>query len=126
MLEGIEGRASGITVDGQGRPVAPAAVDRALARVAGLVDHRLRQDRMGAVRIEYVLDPVAGQARDADRSVRAALRRLYGSSCEVDAREVSALQPEPSGKYLRTAPTFAVDADAFLDEAYRPPSVRGG
>lgn len=126
VLEGIEGRASGITLDAEGRPVAPSAADRALSRVAGLVDHRLRQDRMGTVRIEYVLDPVAGRTRDADRAVRATLRRLYGSSCGVDAREVPALHPEPSGKYLRTAPTFAVDVDAFLDEAYRPPSVRGG
>jgi phenylacetate-coenzyme A ligase PaaK-like adenylate-forming protein len=123
VLEGIEGRASGITLDADGGPVVPAAVDRELARVPGLVDHHLRQDGPGTVRIAYVLDAVAGSTRGADRAVRAALARLYGRSCAIEAREVSALPPEPSGKYLRTAPTFAVDVDAFLDEAYRPPSA---
>jgi hypothetical protein len=126
VLEGIEGRASGITLDADGGPVVPAAVDRELARVPGLVNHHLRQDGPGTVRIAYVLDAVAGPPRGAGRAVRAALRRLYGRSCAIEAREVSTLQPEPSGKYLRTAPTFAVDVDAFLDEAYRPPSAALG
>jgi len=125
VLEGIEGRVSGITVDADGTPVTPAAVDRALAAVAGLVDHRLRQEGPGEVRIDYVLDAVAGRCRDADRAVRAALRRLYGRSCVIEAREVPALHPEPSGKYLRAAPTFPVDVDAFLDDDYRPRVGKG-
>jgi phenylacetate-coenzyme A ligase PaaK-like adenylate-forming protein len=126
VLDDIEGRASGLTLDADGGPVTQAAVDRALAAVRGLVDHHLRQDRPGSVRIAYVLDTAVGPVRGADRAVHAALRRLYGRSCAIEAREVPALQPEPSGKYLRTAPTFAVDADSFLDEAYRPPAARGG
>lgn len=127
VLEGIEGRVSGITVDGAGRPVTPAAVDRALAGIAGLVDHQLRQDGPDAVRVDYVLDAVAGRPRCADRAVRAALRRLYGRSCAIEARQRPALRPEPSGKYLRAAPTFAVDVDAFLDDDYRPAAAgRGG
>jgi phenylacetate-coenzyme A ligase PaaK-like adenylate-forming protein len=130
VLEDMEGRASGITLDEDGGPVTQAAVDRAMAVVPGLVDHRLRQERPGSIQIAYVLDaaarPVRGPVRGADRAVRAALRRLYGRSCAIEAREVSALQPEPSGKYLRTAPTFTVDGDVFLDEAYRPPAARGG
>jgi phenylacetate-CoA ligase len=127
VLEDIDGRASGITVDEDGRPVTPAAVDRALAGVPGLVDHQLRQDRPGAVRIVYVLDPVAGTARRAERSVRAALRRLYGHTCAIEAHETGVLPPENSGKYLRAAPAFPVDVDAFLDDAYRPPAAaRGG
>jgi phenylacetate-CoA ligase len=127
VLEDIEGRVAGITLGADGGPVTPAAIDRALASVPGLVDHRLRQDGPGAVRIAYVLDEAAaGPTRGADRAVRAALRRLYGRSCALEVREVPALPPEPSGKYLRAAPTFAVDVDAFLDDAYRPPAARGG
>jgi phenylacetate-coenzyme A ligase PaaK-like adenylate-forming protein len=119
VLDGIEGRVLGITLDGDGGPVTPAAVDRALAAVPGLVDHRLRQDGPRSVRVSYVLDAVAGTSRDAGRAVRAALRRLYGRSCVVEAREAPALLPEPSGKFLRTAPTYPVGVDAFLDPAYR-------
>jgi phenylacetate-coenzyme A ligase PaaK-like adenylate-forming protein len=131
VLEDIEGRVPGITLDEDGGPVTQAAVDRALAAVPGLVDHRLRQERPGSVHIAYVLDAAAGAARSetggADRAVLAALRRLYGRSCSIEIREVPTLPPEPSGKYLRTAPTFAVDVDAFLDDAYRPPAApRGG
>lgn len=127
VLEGIEGRASGITLGAHGGPVTPADVDRALAAVPGLVNHRLRQDGPGSVHITYVLDAAAGPTRGTDRAVRAVLRRLYGRSCVIEAREVPALPPEPSGKYLRAAPTFAVDVDSFLDDAYRPPSAaRGG
>ena len=122
VLEDIEGRASGVTLDSDGGPVTPAAVDRELAGVPGLVDHQLRQDGPGSVRVAYVLDAIAGPVRGADRAARAALRRLYGRSCAIEVREVPSLPPEPSGKYLRTAPTFAVDVDAFLDDAYRPPS----
>jgi hypothetical protein len=127
VLENIEGRVSGMTLDAGGRPVTPAAVDLALAGVSGLVDHRLRQARPGAVRVDYVLDGAAGLTGGADRAVRRMLGWLYGRSCTIEAREVPALPPEASGKYLRTAPTFAVDADSFLDEAYRPPAAaRGG
>jgi phenylacetate-CoA ligase len=127
VLEDIEGRASGITLDAEGGPVTPAAADRALARVPGFVDHQLRQDGPGSVRVSYVLDAATGTIRGADRAVRAALRRLYGRSCGIEIREVPALPPEPSGKYLRAAPTFAIDVDAFLDSAYRPPTAaRGG
>jgi phenylacetate-coenzyme A ligase PaaK-like adenylate-forming protein len=126
VLEDIEGRASGITLDADGGPVTKAAVDRALADVHGLVDHQLRQDSPGSVRMAYVLDAAAGSTRGADRTVHAALRRLYGRSCAIEAREVPAIPPEPSGKYLRTGPTFTVDADSFLDGAYRPPAARGG
>jgi phenylacetate-CoA ligase len=126
VLEDVEGRASGITLDADGGPVTPAEVDRAMAGVAGLVDHQLRQDRPGTVRVAYVLDAVAGKVRGAERAVLAALRRLYGRSCTIDAREVPALQPETSGKYLRAAPAFALDADTFVDEAYRPPAAAHG
>ena len=126
VLEGLEGRASGITLDAGGGPVTQAAVDRTLARVHGLVDHRLRQLGPGSVGIDYVLDDAVGPTRGAARAVGAALRRLYGRSCAIEAREVPTLPPEPSGKYLRAAPAFAVDADAFLDEEYRPPAARGG
>ena len=73
-----------------------------------------------------LLDGAVGPTRGAAHAVGAALRRLYGRSCAIEAREVPALPPEPSGKYLRAAPAFAVDADAFLDEAYRPPAPGGG
>ncbi len=127
VLEDIEGRASGITLGTDGGPVTQAAVDRALAGVRGLVDHQLRQDSPDTLRVAYVLETAAGASRSADRAVHAALRRLYGRSCAIETREVPALSPEPSGKHLRTAPTFAVDADTFLDDAYRPPSAaRGG
>ncbi len=126
VLAGIEGRVSGITLDEDGGPVTPAAVDRAMAGVRGLVDHQLRQDGPGSVRIAYVLDDAVAPIRAADRTVRAALRGLYGRSCAIDARQVRAVTPEASGKYLRAAPTFAVDADAFLDDSYRPPAAAQG
>lgn len=120
VLAGIEGRASGLTLDARGRPVTPAAVDRALAAVPSLVDHRLRQRRQGEVDVEYVLDSVAGPTRDAAREVRAALHRLFGRSCAIEAHEVSGLHPEASGKYLRAAPEHPLDPDRFLDDAFRP------
>jgi phenylacetate-coenzyme A ligase PaaK-like adenylate-forming protein len=126
VLEDVEGRASGITVGPRGLPVTPAAVDRALAAVAGLVDYQLRQDSPASARITYVLDPVAGTMRSPDRAIRAALHRLYGRAAAIETREVSALPPEPSGKYLRSAPTFAVDVDEFVDDAYRPASAPSG
>ncbi len=127
VLEDIEGRVSGITLDEDGGPVTQAAVDRALAAVPGLVDHQLRQDGPGTVRAAYVLDegaagPGRRASRGADRAVRAALRRLYGRSCAIEVREATALPPERSGKYLRVAPTFAIDTGTFLDDAYRPPA----
>ena len=126
VLAGIEGRTGGITLDARDGPVTPAAVDRALAAVPSLVDHRLRQRCPGEVAVEYVLDPVAGPTRDAEREVRAALRRLYGRSCSIATSEVPGLHPEASGKYLRTAPEFTLDPDRFLDDAYRPTGpVRG-
>ncbi len=126
VLAGIEGRAAGLTLDARGGPVTPAAVDRALAAVPSLVDHRLRQRHPGEVAVEYVLDPVAGPTRDAEREVRDALRRLYGRSCAIETREVPGLHPEASGKYLRTAPEHPVDPDRFLDDAYRPPDPARG
>jgi phenylacetate-CoA ligase len=126
VLAGIEGRAAGLTLDARARPVTSAAVDRTLAAVPSLVDHRLRQRRPGEVAVEYVLDPVAGPTRDAEREVRAALRRLYGRSCAIEAREVPGLHPEPSGKYLRAAPEYSLDPDRFLDDAYRPPTPHAG
>jgi hypothetical protein len=126
VLAGLEGRVAGLTLDARGRPVTPAAVDRALAAVPSLVDHRLRQRRPGDIAVAYVLDPVAGPTRDAEREVHAALRRLYGRSCTIEAREVPGLHPEASGKYLHAAPEYPLDPDRFLDDAYRPPAPYPG
>ncbi len=125
VLAGIEGRVAGITLDARGRPVTPGAVDRALAAVPSLVDHRLRQPLPGKVTVDFVLDPVAGPTRDADNAVRAALRRLYGRSCTIETREVPGLHPEASGKYLRAAPEYALATDRFLDDDHRPPLAGG-
>ncbi len=103
-LEGLEGRAVGITLASDGSIVTPAEIDRQVAEVAGVVDFRLRQAADGSFTLQFVVDPVDdGRDRGQAGELRERLQALYGPRCPIEVQEVAALAPELSGKYLRSA-----------------------
>lgn len=117
-LASLEGRTVNLTQTPEGQTVTQGAVDRALAVVPGLAEYQLVQTAAAAHLLRYVADghaaaSVAGAAGEA-------LHVLYGPRAVVTAWAVSAIAPDPPGKYRLTRSLLPIDPDALLDRQYAP------
>jgi phenylacetate-coenzyme A ligase PaaK-like adenylate-forming protein len=106
-LSAVEGRLKSLCVAGDGTLVTHAAIDHALAAVAGLELYRVEQDSRSRVRCSAVCRPGSGQ-RTA-REARDALAGIFGPAVRVEAEEVPALFAEKSGKFLMAHRLFPLE-----------------
>jgi phenylacetate-coenzyme A ligase PaaK-like adenylate-forming protein len=116
QLDRIEGRVDDATLRTDGRIVCAAALDDAIALSAccdDIVSYQLDQ----TAEREYALRATTTGPIDVPE-IRARLRDLYGSTARITVERVDALDPEPSGKYLRARTHVHVDRDAWFE----PPS----
>lgn len=103
-LQSIEGRAQDLVVDASGALVSVRSVDRALARVRGLLQYRLVQREACVFELDLVGDGIEPLDLPA---ATAALDELLG--CAPRTRGVPSLPVEASGKY-RLCQALHVDA----------------
>ncbi len=106
-LEAIEGRAASVCRASDGSLITHRTIDRALARVPGLEQYRLDQDRPGLVRCKVVCEgrPAAAVQRDASD----VLRGLFGSPVRLEVEAVDDLHPEASGKFMLVRRAFPLE-----------------
>ncbi len=97
-LSAVEGRLGSVCLASDGRLVTHLELDKAIAGVRGIEGYRLDQDCPGSARLMIVSDD--GRAAAASREAKEALRRLFGAGARIDVRDVPALLPEKSGKFL--------------------------
>jgi phenylacetate-CoA ligase len=113
-IDRIEGRVDDATLRTDGRVVCAAAIDDAIASTACVSDMVSYQiDQIG--RRDYLLRATATGPIDT-LAIRACLRDVYGPDASVSVESVEALQPEPSGKYLRARIRFDVDRNAWFEQ----------
>jgi hypothetical protein len=91
-------------------------LDAAMGTVGGLVTYQVEQTAAGAYRVQVV--PAAAKDGTVAVRVEATLQRLYGRGADVDVSAVSAVRPEPSGKYRLARALMPLDVYAFLE--HRP------
>jgi phenylacetate-CoA ligase len=103
-LDAVEGRLKSLCVAADGAPVTHRQIDLALAAVEGLEQYRVDQDAPDLVRCAVIGEP--GAARRAARGARDALAAVFGPGVRVETREVPALVPERSGKFLLSYRSF--------------------
>ncbi len=106
-LSSIEGRLKSLCVAGDGRLVTHREMDDALARVEGLKQYRLVQQSLKSARLEVSAEE--GQEKRAAQDAGDILKGLFGRGVEISVSEVSALQPERSGKFLLAKRDFPLD-----------------
>ena len=115
ICDTIEGRVSNSTFTPDGALVTTAMVDRALTGVPGLREYDLSQTD----RSHYVLTlEIKGNEKEAKEAAEAAMRKLYGSSAEVQILFSPRLLPGPAGKYRRTHTEFAFDEWSLTEGEY--------
>jgi phenylacetate-coenzyme A ligase PaaK-like adenylate-forming protein len=118
ILASIEGRTVNLTCTPDGRVVTRGQVDRALGQVQGLAEYQLVQLSNTIHDIRFVVDQ--GDAGQVAREIRAALRAVYSSDAAIRTEEVSAIAPDPPGKYQTVKSMEPVDANMFLDAQFAP------
>ncbi|HSQ64731.1 MAG TPA: hypothetical protein VLM85_16015 [Polyangiaceae bacterium] len=112
-IERIEGRVEEATIASHGRVVTAAELDDAIAATPSsehIVSYQLEQSVDGL----HLRMTVAGEV-DRDR-VAASLRALYGREARIAMELVDALDPEPSGKYVRVRQRLELDRRAWFAE----------
>ena len=109
-LRSVEGRLQDAVVRPDGAIVTCAAIDRALAKIEGLVQFQLQQREPSAVEIDVV-------ARgDVNADVKRALEPLlHGVRLEV--RSATAIAAEASGKFRVVRRSFPIDVQATFEAA---------
>ena len=122
-LTGIEGRTINLTLTPVGRAVSQGEVDRALAEVAGLAEYQLTQTTATA----YTLDTVADGAEPGVVVATAhdALQTVYGPQAYIAVREVTAIAPDPPGKYRLVKSLLDIDVAQFIEPRYAPKPSEG-
>ncbi len=123
-LASIEGRTVNLTLTPDGRAVTQAAVDRALAVVAGLAEYQFLQTGPSSYLLRIV--PEGAEPRGVAGPAREALQALYGPAARIAVEPVEAVAPDPPGKYRLARSLAPVDADALLDCRFAPVMPRGG
>ncbi len=111
VLEGIEGRAKDCLIHADGRLVTVRTVDRALAKVSGLLHYRLVQRSAKDFDLDLIADEL--EPLDADAAA-SALEPVLGA--RPSARVVTSLPVEASGKFRLCRATH-VDAEKVVKEA---------
>lgn len=117
LLDRIEGRVDDATLRTDGTIVGAATLDDAIALAAcceNIVSYQLDQ----TAQREYTLRATATGPIDVP-DLGARLRDVYGAGARVAVHRVDALDPEPSGKYLRARVRFDVDRDAWFERPRR-------
>ena len=112
VVEAIEGRVGDLTFDTEGRAVTVKRLDDALAAAEGIVGYRVEQSGAGRYAVRFVAEP--GTAAAAADALPGLMRTVYGGGAEVSVRAVSALAPEPSGKFRLAHTTFEWDPEALF------------
>lgn len=122
-LAGIEGRTINLTLTPAGRAITQGQVDSALAEVAGLAEYQLTQTTATA----YTLDTVADGAEPGVvvATARDALQGVYGPQAYIAVREVTAIAPDPPGKYRLVKSLLDIDVAQFIEPRYAPKTSEG-
>jgi phenylacetate-coenzyme A ligase PaaK-like adenylate-forming protein len=109
-LASVEGRIDDALVRPDGAIVTAGAIDRALAPMESLVLYQVNQRAPDAVEIDVVAE---GEPAQAEREARSRLEGLT-AGLALTARCVTAIAPEPSGKFRVSRRHFPLDlARAF-------------
>lgn len=122
-LVGIEGRTINLTLTPAGLAITQGQVDRALADVEGLAEYQLTQTTPTTYRLDTVADGVdssivAAVAHDA-------LQTVYGPQAHIVVREVTAIAPDPPGKYRLVKSLLDIDVAQFIEPHYAPTRGKG-
>jgi phenylacetate-CoA ligase len=107
-LRSVEGRLDDALVRPDGALVTAGALDRALARVPGILLWQANQRAPGSVEIDFVPDESCATGSSIEEA-RAALAPLL-AGLDVHARTAAAIPIEPSGKFRVSKRHFPLDA----------------
>lgn len=114
VADSIEGRASNVTFDHNGKIVTTAMFDRAVSMIPGIREYDLVQKTPS----KYLLRLVSTESEaKAIKAGTDKLKRLFGSG-EFEVHCVRELLPGPAGKYRRTHAEFAFDDWSLMQSAY--------
>ena len=97
----VHGRVRDALRAGDGRRVTTRQVDQCFAGLPGVLHYELRQNQNSGFILRFVPDG-AGPAEAELRQVTSQLKSLLCSRAEIGAETMSALLPEPSGKFRLT------------------------
>ncbi len=114
-LAAIEGRLVDVTYAHDGRAVSVDDLDRQLAGLEELLGWQLVLPAPGRYELEMLIS--TGEPARVCRRARELLHGCFGAGVEVAARVVSALRPEPSGKFRFVRAAFFVDHGHLLERA---------
>ena len=117
-LMSVEGRTVNLTLTPSGQAVTQGAVDRALSAIPELLEYQLIQTGPSAFTLNHVSDEsvtrhVAGTAREA-------LQAVYGPGANITPIGVTAIAPDPPGKFRLCKSQIPIEADALLDPRFAP------
>ncbi len=105
-LRSIEGRVQDAVVRPDGALVTTGSIDRALAGIEAIELFQVRQATHEAAEVDVVARPGAPASLEGD--VEAALAPLFGT-VRAQVRRVTAVSPEPSGKFRVCKRDFPID-----------------
>ena len=107
VAEAVEGRISNCTFTTDRRLVTTLALDRVLARIAGIRDYHLEQNGRKQYELQLMVKGNEGGIRE---EARHALGSLYGRDGAYDIKILRQILPGPAGKFRRTQANFDFDA----------------
>jgi len=114
----VEGRTVNLTLTPSGQAVTQGAVDRALSAIPELLEYQLIQTGPSAFTLNHVSDESA--TRHVAGTAREALQAVYGPGANITPIGVTAIAPDPPGKFRLCKSQIPIEADALLDPRFAP------
>ena len=109
IAEAVEGRVTNSTFTTDGKLITTMALDKALAKIAGIRDYHLEQNSKTQYELRLMIDTTSGSAGVIPDEARAALELLYGRDGKYKIEIMPNILPGPAGKFRRTQANFDFD-----------------